>query len=208
MNDTENFLNLNITQKVSWIKYDQFNMVYWNINSLRNKLYDIEEIAHQKITKIIHFIALTETRIFYHETDFFNLPNYHTYFSNRSDGHGGAALFVHDTLDSNLVASGEEFKVNYVIVNIPAIKTSIAVLYKKPTVCLNKFLIVLNKILDQTNNVVLIGDTNLDVQSHNNTCIFSSDKVVWLLSAQPQRKKIPYTHKQKYQCTKYTVINN
>lgn len=167
-NNIENFLNLNITQKVNWTKYDLFNMLYFNINSLRNKLYDIEELVYRNRSKTIHFVALTETRIFDHETDFFNIPNYHSYFSNRSDGHGGAALFVHDTLDSNLVTSGEEFKVNYVIVNIPALKTSVAVVYKKPTVCLNKFLEVLNKIHDQTSNIILIGDTNLDVQSQSN----------------------------------------
>lgn len=168
MNFNDNFLKPNVTQKVNWIKYDQFNMVYLNINSLKNKLYDIEDIAHQNKSKIIHFIALTETRISDNETKFFNIPNYHSYFSNRSDGHGGAALFVNDTLDSNLVVSGEEFKVNYVIVNVPAIKASIAVVYKKPTVCLSKFLVVLNKILEQTNNIILIGDANLDVQSQGN----------------------------------------
>lgn len=168
MINTDNFLNINAAQKVNWTKFDQFNMIYWNINSIRNKLYDIEEIVYQKRTKTTHFIAITETRILDNETDFFNIPNYKPFFSNRNDGHGGAALYVHNSLDSNLVASGVEFKVNFVIVNIPAIKTSIAVVYKKPTVSLNKFLVVLSKILDHANKVILIGDMNLDIQTDNN----------------------------------------
>lgn len=74
MNNANNFLNLNIAQKVNWTKFDQFNLMYWNINSLRNKLYDIEEIAHQNSSKLIHFIALTETRILDSEVDYFNIP--------------------------------------------------------------------------------------------------------------------------------------
>lgn len=169
MNNTDNFLNLKIVQKVNWTKFDQFNLIYWNINSIRNKLYDIEETAYQNSSKFIHFIALTETRILDSEIDYFNIPNYTSYFSNRPDGHGGAALFVHNSVDSNLIASGCDFKTNYVIVNIPALKTSIAVVYKKPTVSIDKFLAVLNKIFGYTNKIILIGDTNLDLQANNNS---------------------------------------
>lgn len=110
--NSNTFLNINCRQKLNWTKFDQFNMIYWNINSIRNKLFDIEEIAYQNSAKTTHFIALTETQILDNETDFFNIPNYNSYFSNRDDGHGGAALFVHDSLDSNLVASGVEYKVD------------------------------------------------------------------------------------------------
>lgn len=168
MTQTNNSLDLNVIQKLNWTKFDQFNMIYWNINSIRNKLFDIEETAYQNSNKIIHFIALTETRIFDTETDFFNIPNYNSYYSNRSDGHGGAALFVHSSVDSCLVVSGTEYKVNYVIVNIPIIKTSIAVVYKKPTVSLDKFLYVLNKIFDKANKIILIGDVNVNVRANNN----------------------------------------
>lgn len=153
---------------MNWSKFDQFNLIYLKINSLRNKLYDIEEIVNRNNIKIIHFIVLTETRIYDSETKFFNIPNYKSYFRIRNDGHGGAELFIHNSLDSNLTASDIEFKINYVIVNIPAIKTSIPVLYKKPTFSLDKFLTVLNKIIDSTNKVILICDMNLDIQANNN----------------------------------------
>lgn len=169
MDNTNNFLDLDVVQRVNWTRFDQFNLIYWNINSIRNKLYDIEDIDYQNNSKTTHFIALTETRILDSETDLFNIPNYKSYFSNRNDGHGGAALFVHNSLDSNLIASGVELKINFVIVNIPAIKTSIAIVYKKPTVSFNKFLTVLNKIFDHTNKIILIGDMNLDIQVDNSS---------------------------------------
>lgn len=64
MSHNNNFLNINAVQKLNWCKFDQFNLIYLNINSIRNKLYDIEEMAYQNNKKITHFIALTETRIF------------------------------------------------------------------------------------------------------------------------------------------------
>lgn len=170
MNDTNNLLDVNVVQRVNWTKFDQFNLNYWNINSIRNKIFDIEETVYQNRKKITQFIALTETRILDSETEFFNIPNFKPYFSNREDGHGGAALYVHNSIDSNLIMSGVEFKVNFVVVNIPIINTSIAVIYKKPTVSINKFLVVLNKILEKTNKIILIGDMNLDIQTNNN-CI-------------------------------------
>lgn len=172
MNNTDNSLSLDVTQKINWAKqgakYDQSNLMYWNINSIRNKLFDIEEIVIQKRAKTNHFIALIETRISENETDLFNVPNYNAFFSSRSDEHGGAALYVHDSLDSNLIASNVEFKTNYVIVNFPILKTSIAVVYKKPTVSTSKFILVLNKIFDHTNKIILIGDSNIDIQLQNN----------------------------------------
>lgn len=80
MSDMDNILNVNAIQKVNWTEYDQINLLYSNINSIRNKLYDLEDVAHSSTSKIIHFIALTETRIFDTETDFINLPNYNSYF--------------------------------------------------------------------------------------------------------------------------------
>lgn len=133
---------------------------------MRNKIFEIENEVSSHSNKIVHFVALTETRIFQNETDLFNLPNFRAYFSCRDDGHGGAALFVHDSLDSSLVESACLFKINYVIVKIPALRSSIAVLYKKPTVSNSKFFAVLTQILSKTNNIILIGDTNINIQKH------------------------------------------
>lgn len=155
-----------VTHKINSFKFDQFNMKYWNINSMRNKIFEIENEVSLVSNKTVHFVALTETRIFENEIDLFNLPNFKAYFSCRDDGHGGAALFVHESLDSSLVESACLFKINYVIVKIPALRASIAVLYKKPTVSNSKFFAVLTQILSKTNNIILIGDTNINVQKH------------------------------------------
>lgn len=167
MDDPENTVLPKVQYRVNSLKFDHFNLKYLNINSLRSKLFEIENDIYNNNTQIFHFIALTETRIFSNETDLFNLPNYKSYFSCRDDGHGGAALFIHESIDSNLTESGEMFKVNYVIVKIPSIKASIAVLYKKPTVSNSKFCTVLAHILHKTNRLIFIGDMNIDIQKQN-----------------------------------------
>lgn len=169
MSISHNAFQIETKQKLNWFKYDQFNLIYWNINSIKNKLFDIEEIANQKKNKLIHFIALTETRITDNDNDLFNIPNYRSFFSNRGDGYGGAALYIHESIDCNLIVSGVEHKVNYAVVNVPILKSSIAVVYKKPTVSMDKFLSVLNKVFDSASKIILIGDFNLNIQLSNNS---------------------------------------
>lgn len=129
----DNFITPKVTQRVNWTKYDNFNLIYWNANSIGNKLYLIEnEIdMHSNLNKTIHFIAITETRIFPSQTEFYNLSNYNAFFNCRSDGYGGVALYVHESTNCNLIEASEEQKINYIIVRIPDIRSCIAVIYKK-----------------------------------------------------------------------------
>lgn len=138
-----------IAHIINKTKLDQFNLKYLNINSIRNKIFELENEINSS-SKVIQFIALTETRIFPNETDLFNLPNYKSYFSCCQDGHRGAVLFVHESVDRSLVESNTQFKINYVIVKVPALKASIAVVYKKPTVFKDNFFSVLTHILNKT----------------------------------------------------------
>lgn len=158
-----------VKQKVNWSKYDNYNLIYWNANSIRNKIYTIEnEIhLHSNSNKTIHFIAITETRISQHQTDFYNIQNYNAFFNCRDDSYGGVALYVHESIDCNLIESAEENKINYLIVRIPEIRSCIAVVYKKPSVSFTVFSSVLTKILTKTNRVILIGDTNINIQKVN-----------------------------------------
>lgn len=162
-----NVNNIEVSHRRNITKTDQFNLKYLNINSIKHKLFEIENDIH-RTNKIIQFIALTETRILPDEADLYNIPNYKSYHSCRDDGHGGAALYVHSSLDSCLVESDVLFKVNFVIVKIPPLKVSIAVVYKKPTVSSNKFLTVLAHIISKANKLILVGDSNINIQ---NQCV-------------------------------------
>lgn len=70
MSLNNNIMTLNVRQKNNFSKFDEFNLNYWNINSLENKVYLIEIEINSTNGKDIHFIALTETRIFFMNVTF------------------------------------------------------------------------------------------------------------------------------------------
>lgn len=129
--------NLNIQHSNSKIIFGKFNLLYLNINSLRNKLNDIEFDLYnltRKNKQTIHFIALTETRIGDCEIPFINIQNYNAYHRTRSDGNGGVALFVHHTLTSNLIDARTVNNIESITIDILNIGVKVMVIYKQPPV--------------------------------------------------------------------------
>lgn len=104
--DSQIPFNLNIKYYSSTIRLSKYNALYLNINALKNKFEDLCDL----IDKLgnIHIIALTEIRIIQEENKYFNIPNYIAYFSNRTDGDGGVALYIHNSLTSCLMESVRE----------------------------------------------------------------------------------------------------
>lgn len=107
----------------------KYNLIYININSIRNKLFDLEAQINSfnSTNSKIHFIALTETRIFDHDSTYFNLENYNVFFCNRPDGDGGCALFIDNMFNCELVESYCRHNVNILTVNIIDINLHITV---------------------------------------------------------------------------------
>ena len=61
---------------------DSLSILYLNINSLRNKLYDLEIFLTTLMFKP-DVILLTEVRILSNEHPYYNIPNYNATFSTR-----------------------------------------------------------------------------------------------------------------------------
>lgn len=160
-------------QKQLDIKYDnkklklgKYNLLYLNINSLRNKLDELESIIddiQNTNGKLIHFIALTETRINESDVPFYNLQNYNVFHCTRFDGYGGCALFVHDTLSCNLIEKKSLFNIELLNVNIVDIAASITVVYKQPAVSGDIFIQTLNSFTENRGKMIIIGDMNINV---------------------------------------------
>lgn len=131
----------------------KFNLLYLNINSLRNKLDELEleifNLRKRNKNKIIHAIALTEIRLEEHITSFFNLPNYSSFFCTRPDGHGGCALFVHESMNCNLIEKKSIFNIELLMVNITELAASITVVYKQPSVNNDTFIQTFNTYIER-----------------------------------------------------------
>lgn len=78
---------INLNNFKNRLVFGKYNILYININGLTNKLDDLEliitEFNVKYPKKIVHFIALTETRLFDSQTLFFNLPQYTAYYCSR-----------------------------------------------------------------------------------------------------------------------------
>lgn len=146
----------------------KYNLIY--IYSLRNKLFELEAQIQLYMNNniVIHFIALTEVRIFDYDKMYFNLPNYNVYFSTRSDGDGGCALFVHNTFNCELIASECSHNINTSTVKIIDLNLNIYVVYKQPPVSFNVFNEIINKHIHTRNGTILVGDININLLNNPN----------------------------------------
>lgn len=146
---------------------DKLNLLYLNINSIRNKIDEIELIIATQKSKILHFIALTEIRISQESNKYYHIPNYNVYFNNRVSGDGGVALYIHNSIQATEIYNECHQNINFLIVKINKLKFNLGVIYKKPTVTKNTFNEFLRHKLSKNKKTILIGDTNIDILKQN-----------------------------------------
>lgn len=148
----------------------KINIVYININSLRYKLSDIETIISSLTQKnhVMHIIALTEIRINSYESNFFNITNYHSFFSHNSEKSGGVALYCLDSLNCHLVVDKLFQQMNFLCIHIANYNFKVGVFYRNPKVSSRVLTEFLDDILEHNKKMILLGDFNLDISKTNN----------------------------------------
>lgn len=158
------------------------NILYININSIQNKLDDLEINIHNITQKyknqVIHIIALTEIRLQEHLTQYYNIPHYASYFQTRSDGHGGCALFIHDSITSNLIEKKSIQNIEFITVSIIELNVSITVVYKQPAVEVNLFIDTFKSIIGNKKNIIVVGDFNINILKDLNSTRRFIDTIV------------------------------
>lgn len=145
------------------LKLGKFNILYININSIRNKLDELELNIHDiqnSYEKIIHFIALTETRIFEADVPYFNLHSYVSFHCTRRYGYGGCALFVYESLTCYLVEKKSVSYIELLTVNIIELSLNITVVYKQPTVNDVTLIDTLSSHTGKKGKEIVVGDFN------------------------------------------------
>lgn len=162
---------MNVKHKLNASRLGKVNLIYMNINSIRNKLDELEYLIGSYNNKIIHFIALAETRIKEEENYKFNIVNYNVHYSNRNDGHGGVGLFVHESYQACVLESECVDNINFLCVDILELSMKIGVVYKQPQVSKLQFIEYMEKKLEKFDGMILIGDTNINLLKHDNTTL-------------------------------------
>lgn len=160
---------LNVKHKLNTFPFGKLNVLYLNINAIKNKIDDIELIIGSHPKKIIHIIALTEIRILEETNKYFNLPNYHAYFNNRNSGDGGAALFIHESIQSMEIINECYNNINFILINLIELNFNIGIIYKQPKVNKSTFLEYISNQMGRYKKSIIIGDTNINLLDNKNS---------------------------------------
>lgn len=145
---------------------NNLNILYFNIQSLRNKLSQLEVLI-KSYNCPIHCVILTEIWLNRSENPFYNLPNYTSYFSNRENSYGGVAIFVSDNISSTLIEEEEFNKSNFLVVKLLKLNLNILSVYRSHQTSINDFI---NKLDDYTvkfQNSIILGDFNINLLNKN-----------------------------------------
>lgn len=149
-----------------------FNMLYLNIQSLRNKLYNLESLI-KTYECDIHIIVLTEIWINEQENQFFNMEGYKSYFSNRVKSYGGVAIYVRENIASNLILKLEFEKSNFLGIYLIEQKIHIFGIYRSHETNINSFLEKMDEISNKYKHSMIFGDFNINLLNKNNQEVMS-----------------------------------
>lgn len=168
-----------------------FNIIYFNAQSLRNKLNDLEFVLSQFKYKI-HIIVITETWLKADENKFYNLVGYNAFHSNRKQKiGGGVTIFTSNDLIVSKVFEEEFCLCNFLILKLHQLNIHIAGIYRPPSSVLNTFFEKFENILCNFSSSILVGDFNInlinssDVYVKNYTNIIHSNGYIILNSLSP-----------------------
>lgn len=163
-----NDLDVNITYdlditNINNVSVNNFNCIYLNIRSLRNKLDEIL-LFLASFNKTIHILILVETWLHESEKSITNLPSYNSIHSVRTDKlGGGVSIFVKDNLIFNSVYENVLDNNNILIISLPEQKIYVCGIYNNPRSDINNFFVYLNNIMSIYKNLLIFGDLNLNL---------------------------------------------
>lgn len=149
-----------------------FEILYLNARSLRKegRLDEICDFVKSR-KKRIDVICITEIWIYTHETPYFNIEGFQSFFSTRDkDRGGGAAIYVNKLFDSaNEIVNIDKNSNNLLIIELLKSNIKIALIYRQPNNSTDPsgsiFVDELTSHLIKQKNIFVIGDFNFDIFS-------------------------------------------
>lgn len=149
-------------------RYGKINLTCINV-SLNVNLEEIEAIALSHGEKKVHVIALTDIQLRPAKKNYFNIPGYNAYFNYGSDGSGGVALYVHESVANELVQSNcyfNEINTLTVLLNDGGLNPNITVIYCPPKVFDSnfddQFIECIRGFLEKGKRII-VGNMNIDI---------------------------------------------
>lgn len=171
-NDDDDFIsnvrlgdNLNIVYPNSneIFTNSKINLLYMNINSIRNKIEDLM-LYLAKFKSTIHIICITEMRLNPDEIYMCNIPSYNVVCCPRSNRlGGGACMFIHESMEYDVMKNEEFLEGSCIIVSLREPRLDIAVVYRPPHANLNDTILYLDSLLESAGKLICVGDFNINL---------------------------------------------
>lgn len=154
---------------------ESLNIIHINIQSIRDKLDEIDLIIKDfvnKHDKTIHFIALSEIWIYQNENYLYQIDDYESFFSNR-DGNrsGGCCIYVHNSLNANLIQQHEYELSNFLMIYITNYNINIACIYRYGDSDINNFNRFHEENILNVRRTFMIGDININLKNRETNTI-------------------------------------
>lgn len=149
------------------IKMGKYNILYLNINSLRENLEELEFILKEHPG--IYFIVLTGIKISQQQNATFNIHNYRAHFNNRGDGKAGVALYVHQSMISTEIINNYTENVHQLAVQIHSLGIKLGVIYTESETKKEIALQMYNEMIQNHRNLILFADIDIDLMDRYNS---------------------------------------
>lgn len=142
----------------------QVNILYLNIQSLRNKITHFSNFVEYSRTSY-HIIILSETHIKEDDKDFFNLPGYQVvHCIRKGNSFGGVSIFIKRDFSNFNVLHSLEFELNNsLLISLDRLNIRILAFYKYRESNNEIFLNHIQKSLSSNDNLIVVGDFNIDL---------------------------------------------
>lgn len=152
-----------------------------NINSLKNKLYDLEFFISTLLCKP-DIILLTEIRINEYEHKFYNIANYESKFSSRKPNKkkksgGGVGCFVLKDLKFNVIYDKSDDYDNFLFINLIDHNLNIGIVYSPPDANKNEMFNNLEQMLTLDRSIIF-GDFNINLLDNNSNSVQYMDLIL------------------------------
>lgn len=162
---------LHYENEVNIINESDLNILYINIQSLRNKLDDLQvliEGIERETNQSIHLIALSEIWIYENENIQFNLTNYDVYFQNRaSNRSGGCCIYVKNEINSTLFKKFDHDGSSFLTIKLTNYDLFFTCVYRNCSSEINNFNVEFERNILNLKNVLVIGDMNINLKNNN-----------------------------------------
>lgn len=145
----------------------KYNILYLNINSLRENLEELEFILKERPG--IFFIVLTGIKISQQQNATFNIHNYRAHFNNRGDGKAGVALYVHQSMISTEIINNYTENVHQLAVQIHSLGIKLGVIYTESETKKEIALQMYNEMIQKQRNLILFADIDIDLMDRYNS---------------------------------------